>query len=69
VRPLISIQPNPVASAGHSSDLKPPLLMQAAELFAERMPLREAASALRISKSETGCLRLRALTHGLLVAD
>ena len=49
-----------------SSDLKPPLLMQAAELFAEGMTVREVASALRISKSEAGRLRLRALTDGLL---
>ena len=52
-----------------SSDLKPPLLMQAAELFAEGMTVREVASALRISKSEAGRLRLRALTDGLLVAE
>jgi putative DNA primase/helicase len=44
-----------------SSDLKPPLLMQAAELFGEGMTVREVASTLRISKSEAGRLRLRAL--------
>jgi putative DNA primase/helicase len=44
-----------------SSDLKPPLLMQAAELFGEGMTVREVANALRISKSEAGRLRLRAL--------
>jgi putative DNA primase/helicase len=49
--------------------LKPPLLMQAAELFAEGMTVREVASTLRISKSEAGRLRLRALTDGLLVAE
>jgi putative DNA primase/helicase len=52
-----------------SSDLKPPLLMQAAELFAEGMTVREVATSLRISKSEAGRLRLRALTDGLLVAE
>jgi putative DNA primase/helicase len=52
-----------------SSDLKPPLLMQAAELFEEGMTVREIASALRISKSEAGRLRLRALADGLLVAE
>jgi putative DNA primase/helicase len=52
-----------------SADLKPPLLMQAAELFAEGMTVREVASALRISKSEAGRLRLRALTDGLLIAE
>jgi hypothetical protein len=41
-----------------SGDLKPPLLMQAAELFAEGMTVREVATNLRISKSEAGRLRL-----------
>jgi putative DNA primase/helicase len=44
-----------------SCNLKPPLLMQAAELFAEGMTVREVATSLRISKSEAGRLRLRAL--------
>jgi putative DNA primase/helicase len=52
-----------------STDLKPPLLMQAAELFAEGMTVREVASALRISKSEAGRLRLRALADGLLPGE
>jgi putative DNA primase/helicase len=46
-----------------SSDLKPPVLMQAAELFAEGMTVREVATRLRISKSEAGRLRLRALAE------
>ena len=49
-----------------SSDLKPPLLMQAAELFEEGMTVREIASALRISKSEAGRLRQRALAENLM---
>jgi putative DNA primase/helicase len=49
-----------------SSDLKPPLLIQAAELFADGMTVREVASALRISKSEAGRLRLRALAESLM---
>jgi putative DNA primase/helicase len=49
-----------------ASDLKPPLLMQAAELFVDGMTVREVAATLRISKSEAGRLRLRALAEGLL---
>jgi putative DNA primase/helicase len=49
-----------------ASDPKPPLLMQAAELFAEGMTVREVASALRISKSEAGRLRQRALAENLM---
>jgi putative DNA primase/helicase len=52
-----------------SADLKPPLLMQAAELFSDGMTVREVAAFLRISKSEAGRLRLRALTDGILVPD
>jgi putative DNA primase/helicase len=52
-----------------SADLKPPLLMQAAELFSDGMTVREVAASLRISKSEAGRLRLRALTDGILVPD
>jgi putative DNA primase/helicase len=51
------------------SDLKPPMLKQAAELFSEGTTVREVAAALRISKSEAGRLRLRALTDGILVPD
>jgi putative DNA primase/helicase len=49
-----------------SSDLKPALLMQAAELFADGLTVREVATNLRISKSESGRLRLRALADGSL---
>jgi putative DNA primase/helicase len=47
-------------------DLKPPLLKRAAELFAEGMTVREVAATLRISKSEAGRLRIKALEDGLL---
>jgi putative DNA primase/helicase len=53
-----------------SSDLKPPMLMRAAELFGEGLTVREVAAALKISKSEAGRLRIRAIEDGLLsVAD
>jgi putative DNA primase/helicase len=48
------------------SDLKPPMLMRAAELFGEGMTVREVAATLRISKSEAGRLRIRVLEDGLL---
>jgi putative DNA primase/helicase len=51
------------------SDIKPPLLIRAAELFGEGMSVREVATTLRISKSEAGRLRLRALTDGILMMD
>jgi hypothetical protein len=51
-----------------SSDLRPPLLMRAAELFAEGLKVREVAATLRISKSEAGRLRIRAIEDGLLSA-
>jgi putative DNA primase/helicase len=41
-----------------SSDLKPPMLMRAAELFGEGMTIREVAAVLKISKSEAGRLRI-----------
>jgi putative DNA primase/helicase len=47
-------------------DLKPALLAQAAELFSEGMSFRQVASVLRISKSEAGRLRIRALEDGIL---
>jgi putative DNA primase/helicase len=47
------------------SDLKPPMLKQAAELFSEGMTVREVAALLRISKSEAGRLRIRAAEEGL----
>jgi hypothetical protein len=52
-----------------SSNLKPPMLMRAAELFGEGLTVREVAATLRISKSEAGRLRVRALTDGILVPD
>ena len=51
-----------------SSDLRPPLLMRAAELFAEGLKVREVAATLRISKSDAGRLRTRAIEDGLLSA-
>ena len=50
-------------------DLKPAMLTQAAELFSEGMTVRQVAALLRISKSEAGRLRLRAVEDGLLLAD
>jgi hypothetical protein len=52
-----------------SSDLKPPLLIRAAELFVEGLTVREVADMLRISKSEAGRLRIRAFNDGLLTPD
>ena len=52
-----------------SSHLKPPLLLQAAELFADGLTVREVAATLRISKSEAGRLRLQALAEGLVSGD
>jgi putative DNA primase/helicase len=49
-----------------SSDLKPRLLIRAAELFGEGMSVREVAAALKISKSEAGRLRIQASEDGLL---
>jgi putative DNA primase/helicase len=48
------------------SDIKPPMLMRAAELFGEGLTVREVAATLRISKSEAGRLRIRAAEDGLL---
>jgi putative DNA primase/helicase len=48
------------------SDLKPPMLMRAAELFSDGMTVRDVAATLRISKSEAGRLRIRASEDGLL---
>src|SRR4051812_15623152 len=52
-----------------STDLKPPLLMQAAELYSDGLTVREVATTLRISKSEAGRLRIRAFNDGLLTSD
>jgi putative DNA primase/helicase len=53
-------------------DLRPPVLRQASALFQDGLSVREVAATLRISKTEAGRLRLRALHGGLLangVAD
>lgn len=42
------------------------MLKRATELFAEGLTVREVATTLRISKSEAGRLRLRALADGIL---
>src|SRR5262249_34505991 len=52
-----------------SCDLVAPILRRAAALFADAMTIREVATTLRISKSEAGRLRARALDDGLLVLD
>jgi putative DNA primase/helicase len=49
------------------SDLRPPVLKQAAVLFQDGLTVREVAAMLRISKTEAGRLRLRALDGGMLV--
>jgi hypothetical protein len=50
-----------------SHDLVSPVLKRAAALFAEALTVREVAATLRISKSEAGRLRVRALSNGLIV--
>jgi putative DNA primase/helicase len=47
-------------------DLISPILKRAAERFAEGLTVREVAATLKISKSEAGRLRARALDDGLL---
>jgi putative DNA primase/helicase len=49
-------------------DLRPPVLKQASALFQDGLSVREVAATLRISKTEAGRLRQRALGEGLLVA-
>jgi AAA domain len=49
-----------------SHDLSPPLFKQATGLFQDGLTVREVAAALRISKSEAGRIRLRALDEGLI---
>jgi putative DNA primase/helicase len=49
-------------------DLRPPVLKRAAELFQAGLSVREVAGTLRVSKTEAGRLRLRALSEGLLPA-
>jgi putative DNA primase/helicase len=48
-------------------NLRPPIFKQAAELFQGGLTVREVAAALRVSKTEAGRIRLRALDEGLLV--
>jgi putative DNA primase/helicase len=52
-----------------SRDLTPPILKRASELFADGLTVREVAAILRVSKSEAGRLRLRALAEGLLAPE
>jgi putative DNA primase/helicase len=52
-----------------SRDLTPPILKRATELFADGLTVREVAAILRVSKSEAGRLRLRALAEGLLAPE
>ena len=52
-----------------SCDLTPPILKRATELFADGLTVREVAAILRVSKSEAGRLRLRALEKGLLAPE
>jgi hypothetical protein len=47
-------------------ELRPPLLSEAAALFDDGQTVREVAAVLRISKSEAGRLRQRAVEEGLL---
>ena len=49
-------------------DLRPPVLQQAAQLFKDGLSVRDVAGTLRVSKTEAGRLRLRAIADGLLVA-
>lgn len=50
-----------------SRERSPPVLKQVAELFQDGLTVREVAAALKMSKTEAGRLRLRALGEGLLV--
>jgi hypothetical protein len=51
-----------------SRERSPPVLKQVAELFQDGLTVREVAAALKMSKTEAGRLRLRALGEGLLAA-
>jgi putative DNA primase/helicase len=51
----------------YAHDVRPPIFKRATELYQEGLTVREVAAALRISKTESGRLRLRALAEGLLV--
>jgi hypothetical protein len=46
-----------------------PVLKRAVQLFADGLTVREAAAMLRISKSEAGRLRRKAMEDGLLSCD
>jgi putative DNA primase/helicase len=50
-------------------DITPPILKRASELFGDGLTVREVASILRVSKSEAGRLRLRALEEGLIAPE
>jgi putative DNA primase/helicase len=50
-----------------SHGLRPPIFKRAVELFREGRSVRGVAAALRISKSESGRLRLRASDAGMIV--
>ena len=52
-----------------SRDLVAPILKRAAALFTDGLTVREVAAILRVSKSEAGRLRLKALEEGLLMPD
>ena len=56
-----------MAFGGRDCDLRPPVLKQAAALFQDGLSVREVAATLRISKTEAGRLRFRALERGMLV--
>jgi putative DNA primase/helicase len=49
-----------------SRDLTPPMLSEAAALFEDGQTVRDVAAVLRISKSEAGRLRQRAVEEGLV---
>src|SRR5580693_8828326 len=49
--------------------MAPMVLKQAAQLFKDGLTVREVAATLRISKTEAGRLRLRAVADGLLLAE
>jgi putative DNA primase/helicase len=51
-----------------SRERSPPVLKQVAELFQDGLTVREVAAALKMSRTEAGRLRLRALGEGLFVA-
>ena len=51
-----------------ASDLKPPVLHRAAELFRDGHTVRQVADLLGLSRSEAGRLRLRASAEGIIGA-